>query len=316
MIAKAIKTPIDQDAQQLLLPLLYFDIFRYPLKVEEIKKFSKSSLSLHGAVRVLNHLVENKILFRIEDYFLMHPDQEAVRIRKENNDRAIPFLAKAKSMTHLISLFPFVKAVFISGSLSKGVMPIDGDIDFFIITSQDRLWICRSLLILFKKIFLFNSHKYFCLNYFVDESSLKIEDQNTYTAVEIGTLIPVYGASMYKRFIKNNLWIRQYLPQMDLNEYTEICETRSLLIHYPFDFIVKGAFGRKLNHFLMNLTLRFWKTKYTSFDSNYFLQAFKSTPHVSKHHPNNFQSKVLHALTARIHSFEHDHQIKFDASSL
>ena len=37
MIAKTIKTPIDQDAQQLLLPLLYFDIFRYPLKVEEIK---------------------------------------------------------------------------------------------------------------------------------------------------------------------------------------------------------------------------------------------------------------------------------------
>ena len=61
---------------------------------------------------------------------------------------------KALTVSRLISKFPYVEGVGISGSLSKGYYDDDGDIDFFIITSPKRLWIARTFLILYKKLFL------------------------------------------------------------------------------------------------------------------------------------------------------------------
>ena len=81
-------------------------------------------------------------------------------------------LVKAKAKARFISKFPFVAAVGVSGSLSKGYYDSDSDIDFFIITQHNRLWICRTLLMVYKKIFLLNSRKYFCPNYFISSEQL------------------------------------------------------------------------------------------------------------------------------------------------
>ena len=86
-------------------------------------------------------------------------------------------------------MFPFVRGVFLSGSISKGFMSESDDIDYFIITAPGRLWLTRTLLILFKKIFLFNSFRNFCLNYFIDSENLYIPEHNRYTATEIVFLI-------------------------------------------------------------------------------------------------------------------------------
>ena len=80
-------------------------------------------------------------------------------------------------MTKFISKFPYVRAILLSGSISKGYMDKDSDVDYFIITQPNRLWVTRLLLMLFKKIFLFNSRKVFCINYFVDSEKLEIEEK-------------------------------------------------------------------------------------------------------------------------------------------
>src|SRR5690606_3777846 len=91
----------------------------------------------------------------------------------------------ARKKAKLISQFPFVRGVMASGSLSKGYADEKSDIDFFIITIPNRLWIARTLLVLYKRIFLLNSHKFFCVNYFVDEKHLGIEEKNLFTATEL-----------------------------------------------------------------------------------------------------------------------------------
>ena len=88
----------------------------------------------------------------------------------------------------------------ISGSLSKGYYDDDGDIDFFIITSPKRLWIARTFLILYKKIFLLNSRKYFCVNYFISSNALEIEEKNIFTATELTTLLPMFGNGSFHKF--------------------------------------------------------------------------------------------------------------------
>ncbi len=88
----------------------------------------------------------------------------------------------------------------------------DGDIDFFIITKADRLWICRTLLVLYKKVFLLNSRKYFCVNYFVDENNLKIKDKNMFTAIEVKHLLSVYNPELIGHFKEINNWTNEFIP--------------------------------------------------------------------------------------------------------
>jgi predicted nucleotidyltransferase len=91
-------------------------------------------------------------------------------------------------VTHVIKRFPFVRGVFVTGSLSKNSSDSSSDLDFMVITRKGRLWIARTLLMLFKKIFLLNSYKYFCINFLLSEDNLEIEDKNVFTATEVMTV--------------------------------------------------------------------------------------------------------------------------------
>ena len=115
------------------------------------------------------------IIFQFGLYYQTQNEPDWSLRRQECNRRADRILPVAQRMARLIGSFPFIRGVFVSGSLSKHSMKADSDIDFFLITEPGRLWLARTLLVVFKKIFLFNSHKYFCVNYFVDTKHLEVD---------------------------------------------------------------------------------------------------------------------------------------------
>ncbi len=117
-----------------------------------------------------------------------------VKRRQQGNLRAEQLLPKAMKIGRFLSVFPYVRGIGISGSLSKMYAHEKADFDFFIITKANRLWIARTFMHLFKKLtFLTGKQHYYCMNYYLDEKALKLRDQNIYTAVEAITLIPVSG---------------------------------------------------------------------------------------------------------------------------
>ena len=301
---------LDQDLTQILLPLCYFDIFSFPLNLEEIYQFGRHDQLTKGKMKsLIDALVERGFLFQIQNYYLLANKPDWVLQREENTKRAEKFLPKARMMTRIISKFPFVRAVFVSGSLSKKVMPPGGDIDYFIITQPGRLWVARTLLVLFKKIFLLNSHKYFCVNYFVDEDHLEIEEKNLFTATEIATLLPLYGQSFYQSFMENNQWIKAFFPNYTRKVVKNIPPHRSDLLQKSTEYFLKGKAGDSIDRFFMRKTIQYWEKKFQSFDQNKFEVALKSRQYVSKHHPLDFQSKVLQKYQERIAKFEHQHKI-------
>lgn len=303
----------DPEVEQWLSPLLYFDIFSYPLTLEEIILFSQLTDPAKDRIKsILLRSVASGRIFLFNEYFSVSNQPGWVQDREQNHQRAETYKRKALRMSRLIALFPFVRGVFISGSLSKDIMLADGDIDYFIITHRSRLWIARTLLILFKKIFLFNSHKYFCLNYFVDEDHLEIEEKNIYTATEIVTLIPMYGSSYYTDFCHANLWTKKYLPNFPLRSTETILKQNDGWLKKIGEKMFKGPAGARLNSYLMEQTIHYWRNKFKTFDAESFSLAFKSTVSVSKHHPRNFQSRVLKAYQERIRIFEENHQVKLN----
>lgn len=304
---------------QVLSPLFYFDIFSYPLTKQEILQFSNLSANTKLCAQelepILDYLLHQKYLYQIENFYLLSYNPDWVLQRKENNKRAELFLARAQKMTRFMRCFPYVRAIFISGSLSKNVMPEDGDIDYFIVTQPNRLWVARSFLVLFKKIFLFNSHKYFCVNYFVDENCLEIEEKNRFTATEVATLLPLYGAEIYAEFWQKNRWIESYYPVVQQRCTKHLPPTKRTLSQRLVEPILNLKLGDWLDSFFMKKTIQHWNKKFGNLHTEDFDIALKSRRNVSKHHPQLFQQRVIKAFEERVQNFENTHQINLELAA-
>lgn len=293
--------------------LLYFDIFHYPLTLEEIIRFHPQESSREDIVHAISQLRNKLVVFKLDSFYSLHPNNAFVQRRRAGNELAKKRLKTARKFSWLISRFPFVRAIMISGSLSKDYMEAGSDIDYFIITEPGRLWLTRGLLALFKRFFLLNSHKFFCTNYLIDSQSLEIEEKNIYTAMETTTLIPVYGKVLYEKFVTKNQWTKNHLPNMEGQRKAFIAENVSFVKNI-FEKMLSGSLGEKLDVHFMNLAIQRWKKQFgDSFSTQDFELAFKSRRNVSKNHPRFFQKQILIHYQEKIEAFEMLNKIKLSA---
>jgi hypothetical protein len=200
--------------RNILCTLAYFDIFDHPLRVSEIYRFLPSNGVTEDDVQKACTMepLKSRICHVDDLFFLTSSSEQIVAERRTKERRARRLWMAAILMSHIIRRFPFVRGVFVSGELSKGVASKKSDVDFFIVTAENRVWICRTLFTLFKKLFLFNRKKFFCYNLITSEHQLRITERNTYTAVEIATVKPIFNENLYRKFIQANSWTAEYLP--------------------------------------------------------------------------------------------------------
>ena len=294
----------------LLKPLLYFSLFRYPLTEEEVFIYSEA-LSKEQAKQELECLVKDNVIYRINGFYLCENDATLIDRRLKGNKKAEDIYAKAEKVSRFISKFPFVEGVGISGSLSKGYFDENGDIDFFVITSKKRLWIARTLLILYKKIFLLNSKKYFCVNYFISMNALEIDEKNRFTATELLTMIPMFGNGSFHEFYQQNQWVNHYLPNKPLNErLTRLDPVKKPILTKLMEFVLNNPLGDYLDSIFLRITYKKWKVKFKELDQDQFNIALKSTKNVSKHHPLNFQRRVIDRLNEKYDEYQKNHNIR------
>ena len=294
----------------ILRTLLYFDIFHHPLRAEEIRKYLRDDkVEEEQFTETLRSLQRRRLVTSGHDYYSVRPVEELAKRRKDGETRAAMGMKKARKYAAKMAAFPFVRGVCISGSLSKGTMTPEADIDYFIVTHPGRLWLARTLLVGFKKIFLLNSRKYFCVNYFISSDNLRIPDQNIFTATEAATLIPLYNRDLYETFLGSNEWIRAYYPHYSRNDGSWCIEDKNHKVKNRLESVFGGRLGRKLDSFCLHITLKYWKHKFSDLDSSDFEHRLRSRKNVSKHHPQGFQDKVLQAYEARIQNFEDLHSL-------
>lgn len=301
-ISKAVGSPTERAIVQVLL---YFEMFSYPLTAEEILQFSNDpGTTLTDVQDRLQDLANRGLAFRFSSFFQSKNDPAWVLQRQESNRRADKTLPVARRMARLISCFPFIRGVLVSGSLSKHCMRADSDIDFFLITEPGRLWLARTLLVCFKKIFLLNSHKYFCVNYFIDTEHLEIEEKNQFTATEIATLLPMYGSDWYESFYRANRWVHDFLPHFPPRLTRDVPAHQSGFLKKTLEWLLGGRIGNWLDEQAMHITVRYWRRKFRHFDDSTFDGALKSRRYVSKHHPLYFQKSVLEYLDRRFEEMQ------------
>tara|TARA_R110000796_G_scaffold252640_2_gene389816 strand:- start:67178 stop:68125 length:948 start_codon:yes stop_codon:yes gene_type:complete len=285
--------------------LAYYQLFHHPLKASEITRFVNiTPLVTKDVDNALSTLLSLNVVFEFDGYFSLEDNSTLVDARLEGEIRAESLLKVANRMSKLIYSFPFVKAVFISGSLSKGVVPEHADIDYFIVTKRNKLWIARTLLVMFKRIFLLGSKKFFCVNYFVDEDHMEIPDKNIFTATEIVTLIPMQGKSCCEAFLGSNHWYKDHFPNALLKKeeigQMGIIKRCSVSILEPLFF---NRLSDKFDKYLMKRTYKRWKTLYNEgYSDKEFELAFRTHRGTSKNHDKNYQKRVLNCVEENMKS--------------
>ena len=296
------KGKIDQYLEQefidlsILRILAYFDIFQYPLTADEIRQFAGRGISEARMEQSLQQLLLSETIFTKNDFFSLHNNPLLAIKRKEGNRRAEKLLPKAITIGRFLYRFPFVRAVGISGSLSKNFADEKADIDFFIITKANRLWIARTIMHLFKKLTFLTGHQhYFCMNYFIDEEALLIEEQNIFTATEIATLIPVRGDTVFDSFFAANNWSNRFMAVPGCSHKKPPSYRYFAVTKKAIESIFDNKAGNRLDDWLQKITTRRWNQKDLKGERNKNGLSMKliTGKHFSRSNPGAFQEKVV-----------------------
>jgi predicted nucleotidyltransferase len=286
----------------ILSTLAYFDIFTYPLKEKEIWMFLSNYYSQDEFNNALQSLTDNCMIFKQGEFYSLQNDYAIAIRRKKGNEKAQQLMLIARKVARWISAFPFVRGVAISGSLSKNFADKESDIDLFIITAPNRLWLARTFLHCLKKLsFLLNKQRFFCMNYFISEDHPEIAEKNIFTATEIATLIPLEGNATFDSFYAANPWTKNFLP----NKYLRIStanKIRQPWIKSIFEKMLNNRMGGGFDNLLMKITAKRWehKTRAGKLNASGNIMQMAASKHCAKPEARNFQYRFLEKYERKV----------------
>jgi hypothetical protein len=280
----------------ILKVVAYFDLFSYPVSMEEIRFFLDRETPESILAPELEALVAKKCLFRLGTFYSLQNNPSLAERRIKGNRRADELLLIAGKISRFLYQFPYVRGIGISGSLSKHYADENADIDYFIITRSNRLWIARTLMHLFKKwSFIRGRQHWYCMNYFIDEEALEIEEKNIFTATELITLLPACGNGGLVRFFDANNWVTSYLPHYKHRTSMVPPNPPAGFWKRTLESLLNGRTGDKLDDLFRRLTARRWdkKEQRGALDGKGHLMSLKTGKHCSRPNPAMLQRRIL-----------------------
>ena len=273
--------------------LAYFDIFHYPLTCDEIREFLGAKFPEPVFLECLRQLLEDGKIYFFDNFYSLQNNPLLQHKRQQGNQRAERLLDKAKRTGRFLYQFPFVSAVAISGSLSKNYADDNADFDYFIITRPGRMWVARTLMHLYKKLtFLTGRQHQYCMNYYIDELALRIEDQNIFTAIEMKTLLPVAGEKTVNTFFRiNQDWTANFLPTAKFRKV----EPEGPRENFIKQFFQKLTGFDALDDIFYRVTEKRWKRKERKGLKNKkgITMGLLCSKHFARANPGGFQEKLL-----------------------
>jgi len=201
--------------------LAYFDIFDYPLTIEEVGKY----LLWANAERneLWTFLNNDPFIQRYGDFYFFKGRRPIVDLRREREKVAEKFWKKARKFVPLIQFVPFVRMVAVCNTLAMNNPTAESDIDLFIVAKSGRLFLARTLVTFLMGVLGVRRHGSkvagrFCLSFYVTDDSLNLEGvkkdaDDIYLPFWLHTLKPVYGVETWEKLLIENQWIRKYFPR-------------------------------------------------------------------------------------------------------
>ena len=289
--------------EAILRTLLYYDIWEHPLTVSELALFLPLRLRERADLEagIGEAMAAGTIAVAGEFCFPAHRPRTVVGERVARERRARRYWHVARLVMHIIKRTPFVRAVMVSGELSKNVWSRGGDIDFFILTEPGRLWIARTLLVLFKKSVLLNRKKFFCLNYFATTAALEEPDRNIYVATEVAHVKPLFNAVLYRRYLDHNRWTALFFPNFMPHALpAPMVNDSPSRVQRIFEKAFSILPLDRLDGWLLSVWREVWVRRYAHLSEEARAKAFTTSDNVSRAYAGDFQERILAEYRRRL----------------
>jgi len=258
------KFPLSSLHDRCLATLAYFDLFDYPLTLEELERYflgeQPSCQELTEFLNSQKHLIQQQ-----DGYYFFRGRDQIVLTREQRQVVSRRFWKKTRWILPLIQMIPFVKMVGVCNSLAFNNASNESDIDLFIVARTGRLFIVRFYTIILFSLLGVRRHGNkiagrFCLSFYVDESAMNLENiqsgkEDIYLPFWVLTMRPLYGRKTYEKFVRENVWISKYFGRT-LSLARDFWRPNVLRAIGLFkEFVLKGKLGDRIEKKLRTIQL-------------------------------------------------------------
>lgn len=223
-----------------LATLAYYDIFDFPLTLQETYAYliqprrlapASRGEKLHGDGEDMERMSISDVLSELERLVElgMAGEQNGFYFlggRADLPSRRIAWMkisdVKWRSMLGYAKWFaavPYIRAVFVSGSLAMDNADRESDFDMLIIARKGRLYTCRMLLSGLTSCMGVRRTRYqrtapdkFCFNHYLTDAHPYVPYHSVYNAETYGGVRPIYSVGgVAEAFFRANGWLEQFL---------------------------------------------------------------------------------------------------------
>ena len=270
--------------------IVYYDLFDHPLTLPELRAMCDADPT--SAVDVLaarGHVERTGRWVHVPGRAGQIPKRQA---RAAAAERAWP---AAKRAGRFLAGFPWVRAVFVTGSLSKRSAEPDGDVDFLLVVCPGRVWSARSALQSIRRVLPSSARESLCTNYIVSADALAIPDRTPFHAMELATAVPLHGPEAAVALLRANPWVAGFVPGYSWSleragkaaPLTGWGRALEALGSDAVDARLRGAWDR------------FWSRKYGFLDPAALAHRFRRSTGASTNHLHDHSARVNRALVTR-----------------
>jgi hypothetical protein len=210
--------------QRVLLALAYTDQFAFPLTERELMARLPGNVA-PSIARFKSAVAKLLKMGAIEKgkngtFFVLAGRGEWYAQRRVRQKVSEAKWQEVQQFVQRTSWLPWVRAIFVTGSLAMNNADAENDCDFMIITQPRRLWLCRAVVAVVtgisgkRRSWLGAERASWCLNLWLDDQSMEVplERRSLYLAYEVTQAAPVFDrGGAVALFWTNNAWVSEFL---------------------------------------------------------------------------------------------------------
>ncbi len=205
---------LSDDELSILKTVVYASIFDYAMTLEELHRSLLEATLTADAILAEYESSEGlqKIIEFREGFFFPRGRFSLVEKRQQRQIASRSLLERNRWVLKLVCAIPNTRLVALSGSAAHGNAELDSDIDLFIVTRRGCVWgVAVSALLLTKML---GYQRMVCCNLVLSEKRLKIDQEDLFTANQIGHLKPLVGYQTYLNFLSENSFVGERYPNL------------------------------------------------------------------------------------------------------
>lgn len=227
-------TDINKIQEAIFKTLCWFDVFDYPLMLQEIWRYGfftdKCDLAEVGSE--LEILLMQKRIEYLDSYYFLPERGGIVAERQKRFKFAEQKINRAAKFSRIFRFIPSIELIALGNQIGSRNMREGSDIDLLIVTKPGTIWTTRFLTAGLVKLLgvrptANNSKDTICLSFYATSEALNFksiaETDFHYFYYWLAFLMPIYDRDgVYEKLMQENNWIIERLPNFVFDNKTQV----------------------------------------------------------------------------------------------